>query len=342
MPPFENALVLSGGSVKGSYQAGAIVEVLNSKFLPTDAEPFRPDAIYGVSVGALNGAFLSERAGRAVNPAAPGLDWPALAAELEQFWVGRITSFKVLGKKRRIPGLVIKIIRKKFNGLASMKRSEELMNEIFEVENFRKSPVHYAAGVVDMRAGNYFDATIEKFPKNLIDYIVASTREPINMNLKFISAGAGDDEEKPFADGGIRNVAPLREAIHNGAKRIVVIALKPKLVSPMPDKDSVKDLMDLVKRTSGIMVNELLNNDIDEALRINTLCKAPDNPSTEDDDFVLTTGPDQGKHYIPIIVIRPQEQLDIKLTDFDSADIARMIAKGKEDALRDVGAGPAV
>ena len=134
----------------------------------------------------------------------------------------------------------------------------------------------------------------------------------------------------------------MREAIHNGAKRIVVIALKPKLVNPMPAKDSVKDLMDLVKRTSCSRTNEVLNNEIDEALRINALCKAADNPSTEAVDFVLTTGPDQGKRYIPIIVIRPQEELDIKITDFDSADIARMIAKGKVDALRGIGAGPSV
>ncbi|MDE3056952.1 MAG: patatin-like phospholipase family protein [Bacteroidota bacterium] len=52
----KNALVLGGGSVKGSSQAGVISEILNKGFVP--------DASYGVSVGALNGAFLAAEAGK--------------------------------------------------------------------------------------------------------------------------------------------------------------------------------------------------------------------------------------------------------------------------------------
>ena len=52
----KRALVLSGGSIKGSFQAGAVAELLESGFVP--------DAIYGTSVGSLNGSFLTERAGR--------------------------------------------------------------------------------------------------------------------------------------------------------------------------------------------------------------------------------------------------------------------------------------
>lgn len=51
------AFVLSGGSIKGAFQAGVITDLLTSG-------SFMPDAIYGTSVGSLNGAFLADRAGR--------------------------------------------------------------------------------------------------------------------------------------------------------------------------------------------------------------------------------------------------------------------------------------
>jgi len=50
------ALVLGGGSIKGSFQAGAIDALLKAGF-----KPFK---IFGVSVGSLNGVFLADRAGR--------------------------------------------------------------------------------------------------------------------------------------------------------------------------------------------------------------------------------------------------------------------------------------
>ena len=53
----KKAFVLSGGSIKGAFQAGALADLLTSK-------TFTPDAIYGTSVGSLNGAFIADRAGR--------------------------------------------------------------------------------------------------------------------------------------------------------------------------------------------------------------------------------------------------------------------------------------
>ena len=83
----KNALVLSGGSIRGAFQAGAIAHVLE--------KGFKPDGIYGTSVGSLNGGFLAERAGRSKTkePA-----WPAIGKELENFWLTNINSFKKIGK----------------------------------------------------------------------------------------------------------------------------------------------------------------------------------------------------------------------------------------------------
>lgn len=87
----KRALVLSGGSILGSFQAGAIAEVLESGFVP--------DAIYGTSVGSLNGGFLAERAGRAKKEGEDP-DWPGIGRELESFCLDKLASPSMLAKKR--------------------------------------------------------------------------------------------------------------------------------------------------------------------------------------------------------------------------------------------------
>src|SRR5438046_2192955 len=79
----KRALVLSGGGIKGAFQAGAIAEVLSSGF--------QPAILVGTSIGALNAAFLADRAGSSylVNR---HVDWRKLGESLEKFWRDRITG----------------------------------------------------------------------------------------------------------------------------------------------------------------------------------------------------------------------------------------------------------
>lgn len=73
----KKAFVLSGGSIKGAFQADALADLLTSK-------TFIPDAIYGTSVGSLNGALIADRAGRYVN-AGNEVDWVSIGNELQNF-----------------------------------------------------------------------------------------------------------------------------------------------------------------------------------------------------------------------------------------------------------------
>src|ERR1035441_8454175 len=80
------ALVLSGGSIKGAFQVGAIEYLLGDG-------GFQPDFIYGMSVGALNGAFLVDRAGQqAVKDKDQPVNWKSIGKELTSFWTTNITS----------------------------------------------------------------------------------------------------------------------------------------------------------------------------------------------------------------------------------------------------------
>ena len=96
------ALVLSGGSIKGAFQAGAIREVLESGFVP--------DGIYGTSVGALNGGFLAERAGRAIKQGQEP-DWQDIGHELEEFWLNKLQSPSQVAKMRGAFSLIAAILR---------------------------------------------------------------------------------------------------------------------------------------------------------------------------------------------------------------------------------------
>ncbi|MGD8752904.1 MAG: patatin-like phospholipase family protein, partial [Anaerolineales bacterium] len=171
----KTALVLSGGSIKGAFQAGAIAEVLESDF--------EPDAIYGTSVGSLNGGFLAERTGRAAK-ADEAPDWPAIGRELEAFWRHNITSFDQIGRKRSLLELVYQVLRKRFDGLIDTTPLKVLVNEIMRTDHLRSSPVHFSACAVNVANGEPEYATPED--SSILDYIIASTAIPMMMPVSWV------------------------------------------------------------------------------------------------------------------------------------------------------------
>ena len=113
------ALVLSGGSIKGAFQAGAVCELLRRGFVP--------DAIYGISVGALNGAFLANSAGEAALSGKPP-EWPQIGQALRDFWHDNITEPKKIARPRRGLGLAYDILFSDFEGLVDTKPLREAEN----------------------------------------------------------------------------------------------------------------------------------------------------------------------------------------------------------------------
>ena len=79
----KNALVLGAGGVAGAFQAGALSVLLKEK-------EYAPQGIFGSSAGALNGAFLADRAGKCSGP----VDWASISEELVNFWRTEITDDK--------------------------------------------------------------------------------------------------------------------------------------------------------------------------------------------------------------------------------------------------------
>ncbi len=321
MYDLRNSLVLSGGNVKGAYQAGAVKALLNHTF--PDGGKFEPGGIFGVSVGSMNGGFLADRAGRAAL-AGKAPDWGNIGSELEAFWRDNITNFASIGKKRSALTLVANIVSGKFNGLTTMDGAANLARSNISAENLKASKTFFACGVTNMATGDYFNADVGTFGDNILDYVVASTREPVSMPLMWIG-------NQPLADGGLRNVAPLKPAIKMGTSKMAVIAMKPDHMSVVDAKNEFGHIMKLLKRTIGTLTSEIMNNDLNQVRKINTQVRAEIASGTQ----TLTSG----KRIIEFIEVRPDERLPINVTKFNTNDIQNLITAGERDAKKQLAKG---
>ncbi len=305
----ERALVLSGGSIKGAFQAGAIAHVLTR---------FEPQAIIGTSVGSLNGGFLAERAGRGAQGGR--VDWKKIGDDLEEFWRKRITGFGCIGKKRGNLEVLFSL-GKHFNGLYDMEPLRGLIHAELQVQHLRDSPVRFAACAVNIASGEAVYA--DNGASGILDYIFASTAIPLIMPIVMIGAEC-------FWDGGMREVAPLKKAIDWGASEIVVVAVDTKKIGGMAICAPRAPFLDQAGRLMDIVVNEILNNDIDMCMKINQFIDEIPNP----------TGKLAEMKKITLTEIRPETTLNIDIEKFTPGDIAELIEAGKKAAEAAMAASP--
>lgn len=296
-------LVLAGGSVKGAFQAGAIRAVFESGFAP--------DAVYGISAGAMNAAFLVNEFGRQYRDAGK-INFTSAGVGLCEFWREHISTPESLAVRRGTYELGLSAIRRNFDGLLDTSPLRDLLYTTISLRNLQNSPVDLRVGAVDITDGRivYADPNFPYF----FDYVLASSAIPILMPVVKI----GGNEKLPYLDGGLREVAPLRRAIADGATEIVCIACHPK------DLDGQSfhygNLLALVDRVMDIAVNETLNSDLDWAELINEM--APEDGSP------IAFGPLKGKRRMKLTLIRPQNPLAIDIQEFDTDDIIRLTTVG--------------
>lgn len=303
-----NALVLSGGSVKGSFQAGALPEVFRAGFVP--------DAIYGVSVGSLNGAFLAERAGRARKNGKP-VDWVAIAEDLSDFWTNRIRGPGDLVKKRAFSGLPPAIFNH-FKSILKPTGLEELIETELDLDNLRHSPVKLSVGAVDVRTGTF--KSVGTDAPRIKEWILASSAIPVVMPIV-------DIRQNRLLDGGTRQVAPLAPAIADGAESIVAIVCQAENPAVLADDYNYGNLIALAERLMDVAVNALVNNDLARCREVNALLRTPG---------VSAAAALAGKRVVRLRAIRPDIQPTFDIQSFTAADIAALQAEGKRIAQRDM------
>ena len=298
-------LVLAGGSVKGAYQAGVVNAVFDAGFAP--------DAIYGVSAGAMNASYLVHLFGKQhLNN--EKIDYQRASKDLVDFWLENITEPASLARRRGTYELGLSAIRRNFEGLLDTQPLKEIVHDNISIHNLRNSPIALKIGAVDIINGGivYADPTYEHFH----DYILASSAIPILMPVVNI----GNHNKMAFLDGGLRDVAPIRKAVHDGAEEIVCIACHTREMEG--GYFPYGNLLALVDRIMDIAVNESLNMDLDWA-ELHNIVVGEKNVTGE-----LNVNTSNMNSKIKLTIIRPEAPLNIDIQKFDSDDISRIIELG--------------
>jgi NTE family protein len=295
------ALVLGGGSLKGSWQVGAIQAVLETGF--------KPDMIYGISAGALNATFMVHEVGKQVI-AGHQINWDLVNKKLITFWLENINDPADIGIPKSKITMGYETMMSRFDGLIDTNPLDALMRRTIDMSVLRRSPIALKVGTVNINTGEMHYA--DPIEQHYMDYLRASSSLPIIMPAIQI----GGDHKKAFMDGGLREVVPLRKAIEDGADEIYAIATHPKQRN-MEDFN-YRSLFNLIERIKDITVNQFENSDIEWA----------ENYSKN----MFGVGGFHLAQKIKLTVIRPEETLKIDLTKFDKKDIREMIKSGYEFA----------
>lgn len=236
------ALVLSGGGSKGAYQTGALKHIIGERGMTYDI-------FCGVSVGAINVAFLSMfKTGE--EKAAINL--------LHDLWL-QLDNSKIY--KRWFPfGRWHALWTKSFYDSSPL---YNLLHTHLSLDKIRESGKQVSIGTVSLSSGKYthFDQRSDYF----IDAVVASASFPGMLTpVKFLG--------QLWTDGGVKEISPIKKAIEMGADEVDVIITSPQTrVKRFIDNPTT---VDIIKRSIDLSTDKIMANDIEKIEMHNKLAEA--------------------------------------------------------------------
>jgi NTE family protein len=236
------ALVHSGGAAKGAYGAGVI------KYLLGDLG-IQYSSLHGVSVGAINCAFISQFENGKEKEA---------SEQLYDLW-SKLDISKIL--KRWFPfGKVHAAWKMSFFDSSPL---QELIKNNVSLEKIRKVNRKINVGAVSLTSGKYTIFTQDD--DDFIAAILASSAFPgVFCPVKI--------KDQLWIDGGLKELSPIRAAIEAGADEIDVITTSPETrIKMFIEKPSI---LDVFKRAVDLATDKILSNDIDRAFMYNKLAAA--------------------------------------------------------------------
>lgn len=216
----DRALLLSGGAFRGAVQ----VPVIEKLF-----EENKYDAIYGVSVGSINGAMFAQKE----------------LYDLRKFWDETDGLSGYLSSRWYWP----------FNGLYSM---NPIRNKMEEYLTLQKIETPFYAGVVSGTTGEYFNLSTEEMEGDhqLWDAVQASScMAGIMIPGTFIY----DNIEHIGFDGGYRSIIPIP---FQDFKHLDVVTCTPLDRMKMKIKFYKKDILSLAVRGIEIFEDEIFDRDL--------------------------------------------------------------------------------
>lgn len=236
-------LIMSGGGSKGAFQAG-VIDQLNQ-------QGWKPDAVSGISVGALNGAMVAT----------------GKSEELVKIWQD-LREEQVL-KRRRIDTQVKNFLLNKIGigkptlGFFDNSPLKQKLQESIG----RQFKMHFNFGTVNIETGTFHEhyARPMMVPWNLLDAIIASTAIPVVFDPVKL-------DRSLHVDGGVRHSNPIGNVLRNYNPDEITIILTRKFESDA-DRRKVDDIVDIAIQSLRIMLDEIFIKDLREFIRINKLVR---------------------------------------------------------------------
>jgi len=290
----ERVLIMSGGGAKGAFQAG-VIEQLSKK-------GWRPDAVAGISVGALNGVMVAT--GR--------------SDDLVKIWQD-LREEQVL-TRRRIDRKAKSFLLHKlgidkptlgfFDNTPLRKKLRDSVGNQFRMD--------FYCGTVNIETGAYKEHIGRPMmvPWNHLDAVIASTAIPVVFDPVKIG-------NELHVDGGVRHINPIGRILKDFTpKEVVFITCRPFEADEIRVK--VRDLMDISIQTLNIMLEEIFMKDLREFKRINDLVRQAD----EQGATLRKSGGEPYKVY-KATLYQPHKSLGDSL-NFSNEQANRNIAIGRE------------
>jgi predicted acylesterase/phospholipase RssA len=226
------ALVLSGGGAHGAYQVGVLRALVEGGI-----EDYK--LICGISVGALNAAFLAQypigQLDKAVN-------------ELAKFWRGINT--KSIYNTRTFGVLSALWSESVFDS----RPLQKMVRSMFDGQKIQESGRLLRIGAVCWETGEYRSVTEATEP--LVEWILASSSYPVFFLPVEIDGLA-------WSDGGLRHVTPIEDAFSTGAREIDAIVCENTKHIGLWSTDKQNALPGYFERGFSVVMKELAKNDLE-------------------------------------------------------------------------------
>jgi NTE family protein len=306
------AVVLSGGGAKGAFQVGVLDELVTKRGVSFETWA-------GVSTGAI------QALGGAMNDI-PGLvaHWQSIKGDKDIYTENASILGGLLGA----------------DSLHDTKPLRKRLSAYADEAKLKATGKKLLLGVVSLQSGEF--RVVDERTKGIADWVYASCAMPVYFKpLKTRDATSGEEEQ--WVDGGVRDVTPLKAAMEQSPRAILVI----RASAPPSGKKKEKLYKSLIKvglRATAIQQSEVSKNDIENAGLINDLLAARDKQAKA----LAAAGLDPAGiekamkpldktladyRIVPVMVIEPTENFTDTL-EFSPAGIAKSIEAGQKLASK--------
>jgi NTE family protein len=227
------ALVLSGGGVKGAHSVGMLRHILGELKV-------KYDIFCGVSVGAINCAFLAQYP--------TGAEVEA-SAKLTELWDN--LSTKDIYKRWPFWGRIAGIWKPSIYDSSPL---SDLLRTHIDINKIRESGKHVTVGTVSITSGKYtiFDHLSDHF----LDAVIASASFPGMLTpVSFLG--------QLWTDGGIKEQSSIMKAIELGAHTVDVVITSPQTrINHFLKKPNSAQVL---KRSFDLATDKITSNDIEKS-----------------------------------------------------------------------------